>query len=68
MLALFKEIINDMRAISESITAEGVELKEAVVQYVLTLVTMAVLIGVLMLFIYLGIDIVGGAATVLGAM
>lgn len=68
MLALFKEIINDMRAISESITAEGVDLKAAIVQYVLTLLTMGVLIGVVLLFVYLGIDIVGGAAAVLGAL
>lgn len=68
MLALFRELINDMRAISESITAEGIEVNVAVVQFVLTLLTMGVLIGVVLLFVYLGIDIVGSAAVVLGVM
>lgn len=59
MITLFKSLIDDLRAITESITKEGIELKSAVVQYILTIVTTAVLIGVCFVCIYWGIDIVG---------
>lgn len=59
MVSIFKELINDLRAITESITKEGIEITPAVIQYVLTLITTAVLIGVCFVCIYWGIDIVG---------
>lgn len=59
MVSLFKELINDLRATAESITAEGIDIKTAIVQYVLTLITIAVLVGICFVCIYWGVDIVG---------
>lgn len=61
MIQLFKDIVSQLMMIASNVNDSNI--KESIVQFILTVLTGFVLCGVCFLCIYWGVDIVGNVAS-----